>query len=71
MTELEDRVKRLEEENIKLHKEIDLLRMREAATGTMGPSPEVVCPIEFSSSPSASLILTIHNSSLSLGQCFV
>lgn len=44
VADLEDRVRKAEEENAKLKKEIDGLRMRAAASGTMGPSPEVVSP---------------------------
>lgn len=42
VADLELRVNRAEEENAKLKREIESLRMRAAATGTMGPSPEVV-----------------------------
>lgn len=42
VTDLEERVRRVEEENARLRKEVDVLRLRAAAPGSMGPSPEVV-----------------------------
>lgn len=42
VADLEDRLRREEDENTKLRKEIDSLRMRAAASGSLGPSPEVV-----------------------------
>lgn len=42
VAELEDRVRKAEDENVKLKRELDSLRMRANAGGTMGPSPEVV-----------------------------
>ena len=48
VADLEDRVRRTEEENARLKKEVEALRMRLAAPGSMGPSPEVVRPPLFS-----------------------
>lgn len=42
VSDLEDRVRKAEEDNSKLRKEIDSLRLRAAASGSMGPSAEVV-----------------------------
>jgi hypothetical protein len=42
VADLEDRVRKVEEENTRLKKENDILRMRAAAPGQIGPSPEVV-----------------------------
>lgn len=45
VADLEDRVRRTDEENARLRKEIETLRMRAAAPpATLGPSPEVVRP---------------------------
>ncbi|KIP05095.1 hypothetical protein PHLGIDRAFT_167406 [Phlebiopsis gigantea 11061_1 CR5-6] len=42
LNDLEDRARRAEEENVRLRKELDVLRLRAAAPGSMGPSPDVV-----------------------------
>ncbi|KAI0683227.1 hypothetical protein BC835DRAFT_763716 [Cytidiella melzeri] len=42
VADLEDRVRTAEDENIKLKREIDALRLRASTRGTMGPSAEVV-----------------------------
>ena len=42
LADLEERVRRADEENARLRKEIEVLRLRAAAPGSMGPSPEVV-----------------------------
>ena len=42
LADLEDRVRRTEEENARLRKELDAMRLRLAAGGSLGPSPEVV-----------------------------
>lgn len=42
VNDLEDRARRAEEENVRLRKELDVLRLRAAAPGSMGPSPDVV-----------------------------
>lgn len=44
IADLEERARKAEEENVKLKREIDSLRMRTTSTGSMGPSPEVVRP---------------------------
>ena len=45
VADLEERVRRADEENDRLRKELEVLRLRAAASGSMGPSPEVVCTI--------------------------
>ncbi len=42
VADLEDRCRRAEEDNEKLRKELDSMRLRMAAGGTMAPSSEVV-----------------------------
>ncbi|KAI0093229.1 hypothetical protein BDY19DRAFT_903005 [Irpex rosettiformis] len=42
VADLEERVRKAEDENTKLRREIDSLRVRTTTSGTMGPSPEVV-----------------------------
>lgn len=42
VADLEDRLRRSDEENAKLRKELDALRARATVHGNVGPSPEVV-----------------------------
>lgn len=42
VADLEDRLRRSDEENAKLRKELDALRARATVPGNVGPSPEVV-----------------------------
>ena len=42
VADLEDRVRRVEEDNERLKKELDTLRLRGNVSGSMSPRPEVV-----------------------------